>query len=450
MKRYLSLDFLRGLTIFGMVFSAIIPYGVLPPWMYHIQNPPPSHSLNFTISGIGWVDLVFPIFIFCMGVAIPFSGASGKMTTKSIFTRFLMLWIFSYLYVFLDFSTAPGWLPQLATILGFVALFMLYLSNPKAKWIRYLGLALSLILIIIGAYFFEERISIYRSGIIIFLLAFIYLFGALIWLYTRDNHKLRFAIFLLILLFAIVTMHFSLQGKLYAIKEIRWFFNFEYIYFLLILIPATYIGDLLNGKIKSANGYDPIRDSSANPAMKFLMFIYLILYVIWMMIALYSGWGLLKVIITIFAAVIIWMINRKRFPEHERISFVAMLITISGALFLLYEGAITKVPCTVSYCFLTAGISTYLLMISDYITHQFPSSLSVRIFKGAGSNPLMSYIAFGAFVIPVFKLTGLIYIYSAAYPDGWPWIGVVRAAVAVIFTMALVAYLSERKIFWKA
>ncbi|MDD4654420.1 MAG: DUF5009 domain-containing protein, partial [Bacteroidales bacterium] len=41
MKRFESLDILRGMSIFGMVFSAIIPYGVLPGWMYHIQNPPP-------------------------------------------------------------------------------------------------------------------------------------------------------------------------------------------------------------------------------------------------------------------------------------------------------------------------------------------------------------------------------------------------------------------------
>ena len=50
-QRYLSLDFLRGLTIFGMVFSAIIPYGVLPAWMYHIQNPPPSHELDIAVTG---------------------------------------------------------------------------------------------------------------------------------------------------------------------------------------------------------------------------------------------------------------------------------------------------------------------------------------------------------------------------------------------------------------
>lgn len=71
--RYLSLDFLRGITIFGMVLSAIQPSGVMPGWMYHVQNPPPTHDLNMAVPGIGWVDLVFPIFIFCMGAAIPLS-----------------------------------------------------------------------------------------------------------------------------------------------------------------------------------------------------------------------------------------------------------------------------------------------------------------------------------------------------------------------------------------
>jgi len=62
----------------------------------------------------------------------------------------------------------------------------------------------------------------------------------------------------------------------------------------------------------------------------------------------------------------------------------------------------------------------------------------------------MSYIAFGAFVMPLFKITGLIHFYNAAYPSGWPWIGTLRAAVAVLLTMALVALVSEKKIFWRA
>lgn len=450
MKRYLSLDILRGLTIFGMVFSAIIPHRLLPAWMYHIQNPPPEHTLDFSVSGIGWVDLVFPIFIFCMGVAIPFAGASGKMSVKSVFLRFLMLWLFSYLYVFLDFSTASGWLPQLATVGGFAALFMLYMSKPPHKWIRYAGAFLSVVLIVAGALFFDENISIFRSGIIIFLLSFLYLFGALIWLYTKDNLKMRLVIYVIILLFSVVTMYFSLPARLYAIKEIRWFFNIEYIYFLLILIPGTYIGDVLREKSKLPEGYNPVKNSSASAFIKIMMFTYLLTFVIWMLVALFSDWNLYKMLFSASASLIIWLITKRAFPEHAFVSLIALVMIIAGGLFLFYEGAITKVPCTVSYCLFTTGLSIYLLMISDFISHKYPSSYFSRIFGGAGSNPLMSYITFGALVMPVFKLTGFIHIYIAAYPPGWPWIGVARAAAAVLLTMALVAFVSEKKLFWRA
>ncbi|OJV22772.1 MAG: hypothetical protein BGO30_00145 [Bacteroidetes bacterium 41-46] len=450
MKRYLSLDILRGLTIFGMVFSAIIPHKVLPAWMYHIQNPPPDHHLDFSVSGIGWVDLVFPIFIFCMGVAIPLSGSSGKMTLRSIFSRFLMLWLFAYLYVFLDFSTAPGLLPQFATLGGFGALFMLYMSKPPYRWLRYAGGALALALIVTGALIFGEKISIYRSGIIIFLLSFIYLLGATIWLYTKDNHRVRLAIFLIVLLFASVTMHYSLQGRLYAVKEIRWFFNMEYIYFLLILLPATYIGDLLRKRIALPDGYNPIRSSHSSSLVKILMFLFLLLFMVWLMIALYSEWSLYKFLFSTFTSLLAWLIIRRSFPEHREMALIASLLTMGGGAMLFAEGAVTKVPCTISYCLFTTAISVYLLMISDFLAYKFPGSLYSRLFAGAGSNPLMSYIAFGAFVMPLFKITGLIHFYNAAYPSGWPWIGTLRAAVAVLLTMALVALVSEKKIFWRA
>jgi multisubunit Na+/H+ antiporter MnhB subunit len=229
MKRYLSLDILRGLTIFGMVFSAIIPYGVLPAWMYHIQTPPPNHAFDPTLSGVSWVDLVFPIFIFCMGMAIPFAGsarieaAKGANVTKaylgSTLVRFLMLWLFSYLYVLLNFSTAGGGIAQLATVAGFAALFLVYYvfpKNPQGRFqiwantnrriIRIAGVISVALLIAAGNLFLGEEVSIYRSGIIIFLLAFLYLFGSLIWYFTRDNLRARIVIFFLIVLFAAVTM----------------------------------------------------------------------------------------------------------------------------------------------------------------------------------------------------------------------------------------------------
>ena len=133
--------------------------------------------------------------------------------------------------------------------------------------------------------------------------------------------------------------------------------------------------------------------------------------------------------------------------------WLATLSVITGIVAWFIEGSITKVPCTISYCFITLGISIYLLMLVHYIPQQRPNSFIsfiTRIFSGAGNNPLMSYIAFGSFVIPFFKLTGLILVYQAAYPPGYPWIGVARAFIAVLLTMSLVALMSEKKIYWRA
>lgn len=414
MKRYLSLDLLRGLSIFGMVFSALIPYGVLPSWMYHIQNPPPTHIFDKSISGISWVDLVFPIFIFCMGVAIPLSGrkkietAGNKSITtgyvKDTLERFFMLWLFSYLYVFLDFSTAQGLWPQLFTILGFMSLFSLYyiygrhISRKNQLLYKLSGLVATILLIILGHFAFEEVISIYRSGIIIFLLAFLYLFGALIWYFTRDSLKKRALIFIAVLLFMIVTTPFEIQEKLYAVKEIRWFFNMEYIYFLLILLPATYIGDLLSTQLSLS--------------------------------AERSSVGFNKIL--------------------KKEILLALILAFAGIVAFFVEGSIKKAPCTISYCLITPAIAISLLIIADLVVERFRNSYFVRIFAGAGNNPLMSYVAFGNFIMPFFKLTGIIYIYGAAYPLGYPWIGVARAFIVVLFTMALVAKLSEKKIYWRA
>lgn len=466
MKRYLSLDILRGLSIFGMVFSAIIPHGVLPAWMYHIQNPPPSHSLNMTISGISWVDLVFPIFIFCMGVAIPLAGrrrldrpddtGAGRRYLTEIFERFVMLWLFSYLYVFLDFSTVKGWWPQLATIGGFLALFPLYMQFSKTTSkrtliiLRVVGLIFTAAIITYGHFKFDEVISLNRRGIIIFLLAFIYLFGALIWYFTRNSNRMRAVAFAAVLMFAAVTMFFDVPQKLYAIKDIRWIVNIEYIYFLLILIPATYLGDLLHNKLNASVPYDPVGENRKSGSGSGVPLVLMALYILWLMVALYKGYYLVNIFVSLVLISKIHQLIEQRMPVYKKESIIASLLGLAGAVLVLIEGGITKVPCTIAYCFITTSISIYLIILIDRISYNAHNSYLVRIFSGSGSNPLMSYIAFGSFVMPLFRITGLVLIYQAAYPAGYPWIGALRSAALVLLTMAAVAAMSEKKIFWRA
>src|SRR5574344_123283 len=457
--RYLSLDLLRGITIFGMVFSAIIPYGVLPAWMYHIQNPPPTHELNMSIAGLSWVDLVFPLFIFCMGVAIPLSGIkriekgiTAKEFTASVLHRFLMLWLFSYLYVFITFTEINSQWAQALTICGFISLFPLYGNVERFRFvksksavtaIRVVGLALCCLVIYIGHVKYGEVITLQRRGIIIFLLAFLYLFGSLIWFFTRQKRSIMAALFALLFLFTLITQGYDIPARTYAREEIRWWFNIEYIYFLMLLIPAIFTGEILYNKINNKEYYKQINGG-------YYTYLILAALVVWNCYALYLREIKLNLVVSFITLIVAGYLIFKKIPQYRE-------LFLTGALFLLWvlimdplDDGIRKVPCTISYCFSTFVISIFLLMICDLICKFLPHSLFTNIFSGAGKNPLMSYVAYYLLIIPIIKLAGVAGLYEAAYLAGDPMMGIARAAVAVLFTMWIVSLFSKKNIYWKA
>ena len=429
----MPLDFLRGLSIFGMVLSAIQPHGVMPGWMYHVQNPPPTHDLNMDVPGIGWVDMVFPIFIFCMGASIPFA----KPSVKGVFARFGMLWLFSYVYVLIN-SSNP-WV----TLAGLAALFPLYMvfkfpprfagkEIPVAA-IRVVGALLVGAVIWVNHHFFAEVLSVQRRGIIIFLLAFLYLFGSLIWLYTQEKKKLRWGIWLAILAFTIVTQQLGWPTTTYANPAIRWWFNVEYFYFLLLLIPSTFVGELIKEKTC---------DSGELEQPEAL--------VVWLLYAFYMQLYWWNVALSGVMLVGILAYAKRVAPQWMPILSIAAFMVYAGVLLEPYGGGIKKVPCTIQYCFAAGGMAMLLLVVAERICSRFPKGFVVGIFEGAGKNPLMSYIAFNCMVMPIMQITGAIQLYRMAYPQGMHAVGFVRSVVAVLFTMWIVGLFTRKKIFWKA
>src|SRR6185503_16715374 len=93
--RAYAVDALRGLAFLGVVLGEAKPYEVLPAWIYHAQEPPPTHEMNTDIAGLTFPDLVFPFFLFTMGVAIPLAltrriekGAGlGEILRRGVVTR---------------------------------------------------------------------------------------------------------------------------------------------------------------------------------------------------------------------------------------------------------------------------------------------------------------------------------------------------------------------------
>ena len=446
----MPLDFLRGLSIFGMVLSAIQPHGVMPGWMYHVQNPPPTHDLDMSVPGIGWVDMVFPIFIFCMGASIPFA----KPSVKGVFARFGMLWLFSYLYVFIN-SSNP-WV----TLAGFAALFPLYMvfKNPPrfagkevpVAAVRVIGALLVAAVIWVNHHFFAEVLSVQRRGIIIFLLAFLYLFGSLIWLYTQQKKRLRWGIWLAILAFTIITQQLGWPTTTYANPAIRWWFNVEYFYFLLLLIPSTFVGEMIREKAGDSGELEQPEALEVPARSKWLLAALCFVLVAWLLYAFYMQLYWWNVGLSGVMLVGILAYAKKVVPQWLPVLRVAAFMVYAGVLLEPYGGGIKKVPCTIQYCFAAGGMAMLLLYVAERICCRFRNGFITKVFEGAGKNPLMSYIAFNCLVLPLIELSGLIYLYRMAYPQGVHWAGFLRSVFVVLLTMWIVGLFTRKKIFWKA
>ena len=142
-KRELSIDALRGLAIIGMVLSGtIIQSKSIPSWMYHRQVGPPDFEFHPEIAGITWVDLVFPFFLFTMGLALPFAlnnllnrdGISYISIVKKLLYRAFNLLVFAIMIPHLipyGLSEELATLRWLFAILGFGSLMLTFTKFPK-------------------------------------------------------------------------------------------------------------------------------------------------------------------------------------------------------------------------------------------------------------------------------------------------------------------------------
>src|SRR5215467_14114737 len=100
-KRLKSIDVFRAVTMFLMIFVNDVD-GVqkIPEWIKHVD----AHT-----DGIGFADVIFPAFLFIVGLSLPFAirnrmnrGDSVQQIALYIFARSLALLIMGLFHVNLD------------------------------------------------------------------------------------------------------------------------------------------------------------------------------------------------------------------------------------------------------------------------------------------------------------------------------------------------------------
>jgi len=154
MKRVLTIDIMRGITLFLMLFVNDLYMKNVPWWLGHTDAG---------FDGMGLADWVFPGFLFMVGMAVPFAvqsrrkkGESTRQVVLHIFTRTISLLIIGVLMLNVSRlnSELTGMNKNLWAILMYISVFLVWnlyknISQKVALGLKGLGIAGLIVLVFI-------------------------------------------------------------------------------------------------------------------------------------------------------------------------------------------------------------------------------------------------------------------------------------------------------------
>lgn len=465
-KRSVSLDALRGFAILTMVLSGVIPFKILPGWMYHAQIPPPDHVFNPNLPGLTWVDLVFPMFLFALGTAIPLAIGKrqrlGNSTVRIVFYILERSFLLLFFAIFLRhvrphvLNPNPDWEAWLTGLIGFVIMFAIFLRFPEAwsrKWtlvIRYSGWAVAGLMLYVLEYPDGSGFSLERSNIIILVLANVYLFGSLIWLITSDKPFLRLGILGILIGLRLAHSEPGWVNWVWNATPVPWFYKLYYLQYLFIVLPGTLIGDFFVRWHQVKNGANE-QAGKWNPAVFSGLSFTIVLMVLTLLVGLQARWTTATAIIVLAGCLGMFLMSRN--PANEFEALIHKLLSwgiywmVLGLVFEPFEGGIKKDHPTLSYYFVTTGISIWILtvftIISDYWKH--PGWLS--LLSDNGKNPMIAYVGIANFIWPVLGLLGIDHIIERLTQGAI--LGLCRALFYTFLLALMVRFFSRKKLFWR-
>ena len=190
-RRNGAIDMLRGLTMFLMVLvNDLWTVDRVPAWIEHTAA---------TQDGMGLADIVFPMFLFSVGMSIPYAlerrfskGQPGEGIFGHILSRTLALLLMGVFLVNSEGSFAPvfGYGKALYWVLVVIGFFLVWNQYPKdfkpKKWLQILGI---LILAFLAITFRDGEGGYFRSSWwgILGLIGWAYLFCATAWMLSRKK-----------------------------------------------------------------------------------------------------------------------------------------------------------------------------------------------------------------------------------------------------------------------
>lgn len=454
-KRIITIDILRGITIFAMILCANIGYNSdLPAWMFHAQTPPPTYAFNPDVPGITWVDLVFPFFLFTMGAAFPLAmrkrlenGTSRWEVAGSLFRRWLTLTIFAIVLgnaYKIGSSTRPEIIKGLFSIGLWAVMFMSLVrlkDDRKCRLVNNAGLFLLVVMAVLSVDYLGISLSRWSSDVIIMILANIAIFGGLIWMFTKDNLRLRWLLLLFIIAIKALSSYTpQVLAWVPSFAGIGWFFSWGYLQYLVIAIAGSIAGDMLlnhsrSGKKTEIGSYHIVAGIIALAAM------------------LVQLWGLFTrhiaadFIISAVMGGMFVLLTWKRRNIMTWLGYFGFAFMLVGIIFDPIDGGITKDHCNLSYMLTTTGMTA--LTGAFVLALELKWNIKGRGLSGCGQNPMLAYTVTNFLTGPVLAMIGV-----GAWLDtislGSPFWGVIRGLVYTLLMVAVTCFFTKKKLFWRS
>lgn len=469
--RIASIDILRGIAIFGMILSGHIGWqSGLPAWMFHAQLPPPDHIFRPDVPGITWVDLVFPFFLFSMGAAFPFAlnkRIQAGMPTYKIILGLVKRWaILAAFSIVLGNSYAIG-----SSEAGRFAIYAfkaalwgaLFLSLTRFGFKKklYSTLAnISGVVLIAGLAVIQEKImgvplSKGRSDIIIMVLAYVALFGGIIWLISRKSYVWRWLIFIATGIIKGITAYAPevfgfLPGP--GNLGIGWIFDWAFMQYLIIAIAGSVAGDMILSRRNectmpgSTEGNSHVPEQGVSRADTWLA-VLAVLTVCFQLWGLFTRHVVADFAVSAASAITFIFMTRRKKSLWSDITAVGYILLLAGIVFDPIDGGITKDHCNLSYLLTTSGMAAMTTGFLIYMEMRY--GMKARLLSECGQNPMIAYTVTNFITIPVLSAAGLLQIIDKlAY--GSPVMGLVCGLLITGIMMAVTAFFTRKKLFWRS
>lgn len=443
-----SLDALRGWALLGMALSGLLPFGTLPAWMYHAQVPPPLMKFDPSISGITWVDLVFPFFLFAMGAAMPFAmgkrldeGEPWHLTLYGLTKRTLLLLVFAFLVHATRPAMTDGSDSSFIQILGLgfcLGTFLLFVYSPKwTSLVTWTLRAAGLVILIACSTLVPDptKLDPMNQDIIIKVLAGVSFTGGLVYWASRRWPWVPYLVGTVVLIGWPIIKYWPPFNP-----ALQWTFSplvtrLDYHKYLLIVIPGILYGCWLarGGKVSFTK-----RDSVVLAGCLLLIPLCLIM----------AGKGsdaLLAGYLLALAVAAAYILPKE--SDLWQIVPGANLLIFAGVMVSHWGENLRKDSATVSYFLITSGLAI-LVHQGFELWRQKRPKVSPSFMAKVGSNPLLGYLLITHFIFSIVRLTGI---------DGWigaqgwsPWLLALYSLAQTLTIGVLAAFAADKKVFLRA